>query len=370
MVLFDMPPYVLQVEGVHHAYKNDWALQGVSFKVEPGQIVCLLGPSGCGKTTLLRIVAGLIAPTSGQILIQGVNQQNIPTHRRNIGFVFQDAALFPHLNVYQNVAFPFTRGRRLLSGGDDWSKEVNRILHITNLQTTEHRSIATLSGGQLQRVALARALVYRPPLLLLDEPLSSLDNILKSQLLDLLLKLHDEYETSFLYVTHDEREALRIGTHIAIIDDEHQLRQFGTVEEVITRPASRKVASIVGGWNLIRAKVVGGGTALEIAGGLTLNDLNVSVINDSTVEIGIPTRALSLVPIATSIIDGEIVVPVTITRSLPWYDGWMHECVIKGTGNSTNQVLTCHGSSTVPFSPGAPAQVKFRKEDVHVFELR
>jgi len=364
-----MSPYVLQVEGVHHAYRSGWALKGISFRVEPSQIVCLLGPSGCGKTTLLRIIAGLIAPTSGQVLIQGVNQQGIPTHRRNIGFVFQDAALFPHLNVYKNVAFPFTKGGRVLSGGDDWSKEVNRILHITNLQATEHRSIATLSGGQLQRVALARALVYRPPLLLLDEPLSSLDNILKSQLLDLLLKLHDEYGTSFLYVTHDEREALRIGTHIAVIDDEHELRQFGTVQEVITRPTTPKVASIVGGWNLIRGKIVGEGTALELAGGLTVNGLSLNAVNNSSVEIGIPMRAISVIPTGGSTLQGEITLPVRIKRSLPWYDGWLHECVVQGAGNPTDQVITCHSSSPTAVSPDSSAQVKFRKEDIHVFEL-
>ena len=127
--------YVLELETVHHAFRRDLVLKSISFCVEPGQIVCILGPSGCGKTTLLRIIAGLITPTAGRVLIRGQNQAEIPTHKRDLGFVFQTAALFPHLNVFDNVAFPFKRGGRYIQE-ESWSDAVARMLHSTDLQVT------------------------------------------------------------------------------------------------------------------------------------------------------------------------------------------------------------------------------------------
>lgn len=365
-----MSPYVLEIEGLHHAFRNEPVLKGISFRVEPGQIVCILGPSGCGKTTLLRIIAGLIVPTSGSILIEGTNQQNIPTYRRNIGFVFQDTALFPHLNVYKNIAFPFNHGRRRLPNQEDWHKAVARILQTTNLLVHEHRSTATLSGGQLQRVALARALVYRPSLLLLDEPLSSLDNVLKEQLLDLLIKLHEEYGTSFLYVTHDEREALRLGTHIAIIDDEHELRQYGTVEDVVTNPVNAKVARIVGSWNLLQSSIRDRKIGIfQSAQGSQTDDLAQDFLDDSIIELGIPLRAITIASGIGSFDPNYIYLPITVRRSIPWYDGRLFECSLVREGNSPSQNLTCLGNSNDIFNSGSLAFARFRKEEIHVFQL-
>jgi putative spermidine/putrescine transport system ATP-binding protein len=249
--------YDLEVEGIYHSFSgNTLVLQGVCLQVQPGQIVCVLGPSGCGKSTLLRIIAGLVKPTKGTIKIRGQDQAGIPTHMRDLGFVFQNPALFPHLDVFDNVSFPFTQGRRIYASGD-WRDGVARILHLTGLQSHQHFSVAHLSGGQVQRVALARALVYRPRLLLLDEPLSSLDNVLKRQLLDLLRKLHEEFGTTFIYVTHDEREAVSLASHVAVIDRNHVLQQFASVSEVISRPSSRAVAEIMAGWNFLQARVRG-----------------------------------------------------------------------------------------------------------------
>jgi len=362
--------YVLEVDAVHHAFRRDLVLKSISFCVEPGQIVCILGPSGCGKSTLLRIIAGLITPTAGRILIGGKNQDGIPTHKRDLGFVFQTTALFPNLNVFSNVAFPFRRGGRVIRG-ENWRDAVMKMLHSTDMQVHEHRSIATLSGGQLQRVALARALVYRPSLLLLDEPLSSLDNILKTQLLELLLKLHEDFDTSFLYVTHDEREALRIGTHVAIIDDSHELRQYGTVNEVMTQPATTKVAEIIGGWNIISTTIDTSDKAVLRFEEVTIDypaNYPLDIPNGASVKIGLPARVGQIVPSRDPQRPGYISLPVLIRRSLPWYDRWLYECVLRNSHGSTLQQLIGYGDSTEVLQAGSVAFVIFPKEDIHVFK--
>jgi ABC-type Fe3+/spermidine/putrescine transport system ATPase subunit len=361
-----MATHVLELDGINHSFNKESVLRGISLSVEPGQIVCLLGPSGCGKTTLLRIIAGLLEQTLGRVFIEGLNQASIPTHRRNIGFVFQDAALFPHLDVYNNVAFPFVHGGRRLPNNENWRHAVARIIYITGLQAHNRRSISNLSGGQLQRVALARALVYRPPLLLLDEPLSSLDNVLKAQLLDLLLKLHTEYGTSFLYVTHDEREALRIGTHIAVIDSNHVLKQYGTVDSVVSAPESEEVARIVGGWNIIQVTVAEGEIYVVSDDEAIKTQLyGINIPNASIVKVGIPIRAISIVLSEPKV---SLSLPVVVTRSMPWYEGWLYECKLKNGSKPSTQTIVCLGDSSVRFGVGESAFATFREEDVHAFK--
>jgi ABC-type Fe3+/spermidine/putrescine transport system ATPase subunit len=360
--------FVLEVDQLHQAFsKDDWVLKGISFAVEPGQIVCVLGPSGCGKTTLLRIIAGLLEPTDGRVLIAGRDQAKIPPHRRDIGFVFQSAALFPNLSVFDNIGFPFKRGSRHIDG-IDWKDAVTNILVTIDLEAHGHRGVANLSGGQIQRVALARALVYRPSLLLLDEPLSSLDNVLKSQLLKLLLRLHDEFETSFLYVTHDEREVLRIGTHIAIIDKKHELRQYGTVGEVVSNPVSPEVAEIVGGWNVFSGKLTqDGGPTLVLDCGVSLGLPSVGFPEGPIINLGIPMRAVRLA-LDDSPSPGYLSLPVLIKRVLPWYEGWLYECLVTNNNLLTEQQILCYSDSSGILSAGLSATARFRKEDVHVFE--
>jgi ABC-type Fe3+/spermidine/putrescine transport system ATPase subunit len=363
--------YVLEVNGVHHAYNSDWVLKGISFSVEPGQIVCVLGPSGCGKSTLLRIIAGLLTPRSGRIIIEGKDQSRVPIHKRNIGFVFQNSALFPHLNVFQNVAFPFTRGGRTIEG-EDWEKAVARILEITGLQAHIHRSVATLSGGQQQRVALARALVYRPSLLLLDEPLNSLDNILKNQLINLLLRLHGEFGISFIYVTHDEKEVLRLGTHIAVISEDHELLQYGAVNEVITAPASYKVAEIIEGWNILSARVgaviPSSNLILEFNREIKLECKLGEFSDGEIVKVGIPARAIQVFRSSACETPGFTGFPVTIRRVLPWYDGYLYECFI-GNNTTEAQTIICQGANEIKLAIGNTAFAVFKKEDIHVFKV-
>ncbi|MDA2938229.1 ABC transporter ATP-binding protein [Acidobacteria bacterium AH-259-A15] len=237
-------PTVLQVMNVSHRFGSRRVLLGVSLRLQRNSVLCVVGESGCGKTTLLRIIAGLLRPDSGSIFLNGQDASALPTHERDIGFVFQtEGALFPHLHVYENVAFPFRHGKKKLPSGN-WEEAVNRIIHETGLGAHQKSSITDLSGGLKQRVAIARALVYRPSILLLDEPLSSIDNPRKDELLDLLAKLKQENETSFLYVTHDDRDVKRFGTHVAILND-GKIEQSGTLTEVLEKPNNPVVRKLL-----------------------------------------------------------------------------------------------------------------------------
>jgi ABC-type Fe3+/spermidine/putrescine transport system ATPase subunit len=234
----------LEAIGICHAYGSRTVLASVSLKVEAGCLTCLTGESGCGKTTLLKIIAGLEKPRRGIIKIEGHDASLIPTNKRNIGFVFQsELALFYHLNVRQNVAFPFTHGRRPVPNGDV-DTAVNEILDQTDLQRYQTDKIANLSGGLKQRVAIARALVYRPAILLLDEPLSSLDNPLKTHLFDLLRTLKNTGDHTFLYVTHDDLEIVELADRVAILHGGSIIRE-GSLSDVLANPAEEIVRQIL-----------------------------------------------------------------------------------------------------------------------------
>lgn len=228
---------VLEVMKVSHAYREDSVLSDVSLSLQKKEILCIVGPSGCGKTTLLRIIAGLVLPNNGEVLLNGRNAASISPHLRNIGFVFQEeAALFPHLTVRQNIEFPFRHGKRKLPQGQDWREAVNEIIISTQLRAHEGRPIHELSGGLKQRVAIARAIVYRPSLMLLDEPLSSLDNMKKRSLITLLRDLRAHSQSAFLYVTHDDREVREIADRVIVMDN-GIIHQQGTIEELMAKPS-------------------------------------------------------------------------------------------------------------------------------------
>ncbi len=211
----EMP--VLEVRDVTYSFGASAILDGISMSVYAGQVACLIGPSGCGKTTLLRIIAGLLLPKKGRIRIAGADVSRIPTHRLDLGFVFQsELALFPHLDVRENIEFPFRYCHRRKLTLDSVAA-VNEIIQRTGLQAHSHKKINELSGGLKQRVAIARALVYRPAILLLDEPLSSLDNPRKEELLTLLKELKATGQHTFLYVTHDDREVKAIADTVAVL---------------------------------------------------------------------------------------------------------------------------------------------------------
>jgi putative spermidine/putrescine transport system ATP-binding protein len=223
------------------------AVDRVSLTIEPGGMVALLGPSGCGKTTTLRMIAGLVEPNAGDIILDGKPITRVPVHRRNIGMLFQNYALFPHMDVGDNIAFPL-QARKVPTG--ERTRLVADALRLVQLQGMERRSTGSLSGGQQQRVALARALVFGPSLLLLDEPLAALDKQLREAMQLELKRIQLETGTTTIAVTHDQVEALSMADLVAIMN-RGRLVQVGTPEEVYRRPADLFVATFLGEANLL-----------------------------------------------------------------------------------------------------------------------
>jgi len=233
---------MLRAEEVSVRFDGAAALDGASLEVGQGEVVTVLGPSGSGKTTLLRVVAGLQAPDSGRVLLDGGDLSTTPPHRRGIGLVFQDHALFPHRDVAANVAF----GLRMRGDPDARvSSRTAELLDLVGLGGFERRSVGSLSGGEQQRVALARALAPEPRVLLLDEPLGSLDRRLRDRLLDDLERLFDELGLTAVYVTHDQTEAFTLGDRVAVMRA-GQVVQIATPDELWAHPADADVARFLG----------------------------------------------------------------------------------------------------------------------------
>jgi ABC-type Fe3+/spermidine/putrescine transport system ATPase subunit len=244
---------LLSIESISKHFGDEPALIDINFDVAEREIVCLLGPSGCGKTTLLRIIAGLEIPDSGRVLFRQTDIGPIPPHLRGFGLMFQDYALFPHKNVFDNVAF----GLRM-HGMDQANirSRVDEVLTLVRLQGFERRSVNDLSGGEAQRVALARSLAIRPRLLMLDEPLGSLDRALRERLMIELRDILTDVGVTTLYVTHDQAEAFAIGDR-AVVMNAGQIEQIGSPETIYRWPATPFVAYFLGLTNLAEGQVTG-----------------------------------------------------------------------------------------------------------------
>src|SRR5471032_2405651 len=259
---------VLELGGVSKRYDAVVAVDDLDLSLRTGEFLTLLGPSGSGKTTTLMMVAGLQQPDAGAITLNGVPVALLPPYRRDIGMVFQHYALFPHMTVRRNIAFPLEM-RRL--GKTEIARLVDDALALVKLPDHGDRLPRQLSGGQQQRVALARAMVYRPALLLMDEPLGALDRKLREQLQLEIKRVHRERGISVLYVTHDQEEALTMSDRIAVFN-RGRIEQIGTPEDLYDRPATRFVAGFIGDTNFIsgRALAVSDGICeIETAAGRT-----------------------------------------------------------------------------------------------------
>ncbi|MCX7561248.1 ABC transporter ATP-binding protein [Sulfitobacter sp. F26204] len=250
MPIQDSADYILQIENVTKTFAGSKAVDNVDLNVRRGEFVTLLGPSGCGKSTLLRMIAGFEVPTSGRISMRGQDMSNRPAYEREIGMVFQNLALFPHMNVYDNVAFGLRARNRL----DELDRKVRDMLSLVGLEGFETRRTGQISGGQRQRVALARSLVTSPDLLLLDEPLSALDLKLRRQLQIELKRIQQEIGITFIFVTHDQEEALSMSDRVAVMN-KGSVEQFGTAIETYHFPKTEFVARFVGETNLLRGVV-------------------------------------------------------------------------------------------------------------------
>ena len=238
---------LIVVEGLVKKFGAVTALAGISLSIRRGEFLSLLGPSGCGKTTLLRLVAGLVEPTEGDIRIGGQRMNDVPPHRRPVNTVFQNYALFPHMTVAENVAFGPQR-RKVAKA--EIASQVKEMLAMVGMEGYGARYPRELSGGQQQRVALARAIINRPQVLLLDEPLGALDLKLRKRMQVELKRLHEKLGLTFVYVTHDQEEALVMSDRIAVMRD-GQIMQLGTGEDIYRAPVSRYVADFIGEANLV-----------------------------------------------------------------------------------------------------------------------
>ena len=256
---------LLRLENLKKSFDGNPVLKGICLDVMPGEFVTLLGPSGCGKTTTLRIIAGLLEPDAGRVFLDGKDITRLEPEKRDVNTVFQNYALFPHMNVEKNISY----GLRIKGvKKSEWQKKVSEMLSLVQLEGYEKRMPSQLSGGQRQRVAIARAVVLNPRLLLLDEPLGALDLKLRRQMQQELKDIQRRLGIAFIYITHDQEEALNMSDRIAIMRDGH-FEQIGAPEEIYERPKTRFAADFIGQTNLLEATVAekdGRGLILNYAG--------------------------------------------------------------------------------------------------------
>jgi putative spermidine/putrescine transport system ATP-binding protein len=255
----DTSPTEILVRQLSKTYGPITALDRVDLDVRKGEFLTLLGPSGSGKSTLLMILAGFTRPTAGSVRFSGREMVLVPPHKRDVGVVFQNYALFPHMNVFQNVAYPL-RMRKMASG--EISRRVDAVLNLVRLPDCRSRAITELSGGQQQRVAIARAIVFEPKILLMDEPLSALDKKLREEMQLELRHLHETLGITTVYVTHDQREALTLSDRVAILNM-GAIAQIGTPQDLYERPKDRFVATFIGESTLLDVQIIGGVAYLE-----------------------------------------------------------------------------------------------------------
>ena len=291
-----MPVVDVRLVDVVKRFGDVAAVDHISLEVLDGEFFSLLGPSGCGKTTTLRMIGGFEEPTSGLIELQGQDVTWLPPYRRNVNTVFQNYALFPHLSIYENVAFGLKRrGIR----GDEVKTRVTDMLRLVELPGYEQRKPTQISGGQAQRVALARALINRPAVLLLDEPLGALDLKLRKQMQVELKRIQQEVGITFIYVTHDQEEAMTMSDRIAVMN-KGRYEQLGDPESLYERPTTAFVAGFLGVSNLLPATI--DGTAddyalAQLADGQRVRVPRALAVGSSSIQIGVRPEKIRLSPV-------------------------------------------------------------------------
>lgn len=243
---------IISLQNINVAFDGERILNDISLDIGDKEFVTLLGPSGCGKTTTLRIIGGFLTPDSGSVKFEGKEINNAPPHKRNINTVFQRYALFPHLNVYENIAFGL-KVKKLPER--EIRSRVGKMLELVNLKGFEKRSINRLSGGQQQRVAIARALVNEPKVLLLDEPLGALDLKLRKEMQTELKRIQQSLEITFIYVTHDQEEALTMSDTVVVMNNGN-IQQIGTPVDIYNEPINAFVADFIGESNILNGRMI------------------------------------------------------------------------------------------------------------------
>jgi putative spermidine/putrescine transport system ATP-binding protein len=345
-------PAVLELRGVRKSYAGQAAVAGLDLLLRRHEFLTFLGPSGSGKTTTLMLVAGLQQPDAGSILLDGAPVDRTPSYRRDIGMVFQHYALFPHMTVRRNVAFPLEMRRvdRAETG-----RRVQEALGLVGLAGLDDRLPRQLSGGQQQRVALARAMVYRPALLLMDEPLGALDKQLRGQLQLEIKRMHRELRMSVLYVTHDQDEALTMSDRIAVFNA-GRIEQVGTPLDLYERPATRFVAGFIGETNFFPGTVVGaeaGGRPcrVDVSGALLGATLPGASVPGASVTVAVRPERIRLHAAS----EGAAGLPGTVLDSI--YLGHSWRFVIGLADGRDCQVL--RPADAVLIAPGQPVTLSW-----------
>jgi putative spermidine/putrescine transport system ATP-binding protein len=297
-----MTEVMVRLDAVEKSYGSVRALAPTSLEIQKGEFVTLLGPSGSGKTTMLNLICGSIPPSSGTISIGGRDVTRLPPSKRQLGMVFQNYALMPHMTVFENIAFPLRVRRRSEA---EIRRKVDNVLDVVKLAGFGDRKPKELSGGQQQRIAIARCLVYDPDLILMDEPLGALDKKLRDQLQLEIKRIHQTLGVTLLYVTHDQSEALVLSDRICLMNG-GQVEQIGTPDDLYFRPRTMFAADFLGESNILDASIVldGGGYRISTACGLTIKGVTThQVMSQGNVKIMIRPESF--------IVDGDAVDGVT-----------------------------------------------------------
>ncbi len=339
-------PNIIELKNITKTYQNGFtAVSEMNLEIGQGEFVTLLGPSGCGKTTTLRMIAGFDLPTEGKIYLHGRDITELPPNKRPINTVFQRYALFPHMNVFENISFGLKQqkmDKRTIE------QKVKKVLNLVDLEGFEERSISTLSGGQQQRVAIARALVNEPEILLLDEPLGALDLKMRQEMQLELKDMHEELGITFIYVTHDQQEALTMSDKIVVMSD-GEVQQVGIPEDIYNEPVNAFVADFIGDSNIFNGLVTGDGI-VRFCGGVF--------------------RCSTDIPVGTAIT--AVVRPEAIQLVMPGEGiirGTVYDAVFKGTHyeitvESGKYEIVLH--SMRPMAEDTPVGLRIAPEDIHI----
>jgi spermidine/putrescine ABC transporter ATP-binding subunit len=355
----------LEVVGLTKRYSPQVTVGPISFEVHEGEFFSLLGPSGCGKTTTLRCIAGFETLSQGSIALRGERIDGRPPHRRDVGLVFQNYALFPHLTVFDNIAF----GLRLRHVGKAGIAErVGRMLELVDLPQMAARYPAQLSGGQQQRIAIARSLVLEPQILMFDEPLSNLDFKLRLQMRDELRALQRRLGKTSIYVTHDQTEALALSDRIAVLSHGH-IEQIGSPAEIYERPRTTFVADFIGSSNLLKARIVGAagaGVAVETVDGLRLVCASVDGRDGQAADVSILLRPERI----------RVQAPGTAAETAPnrfqarvadvTYLGEDLQLRLQLAGGQSLRAAVKNGSVAGGCAPDRPVEIVVDPGDIHV----
>lgn len=353
----------LSLKNVSKSFGDTVVLKDIDLDVREGEFISLLGPSGCGKTTTLNLIAGFGKPDTGEVVIDGRRVNDVPTHHRRLGMVFQGHALFPHMSCFDNVAFGLRM--RKVSNGEIRSR-VGEALELVRLTGMEQRFPRELSGGQQQRVGLARALAVKPRILLLDEPLSNLDAKLRKAMQSELRAIHTKVRTTMVYVTHDQEEALTLSDRIAVMND-GCLEQLDSPEGIYLKPRTRFVADFIGSSNFVRAVVVevrpGAAVAQLDTGDRVSVNIDLNLPKGAETQLGVRSDRIRVLPGDAA--GNEGMLSGTVIDRV--FAGSQFQIIVELGGG---QRISVHLSETPPASvvPGAAVRLEIAPSDWMVLQ--